>query len=151
MRLPEVLAQLGTVLELRVENGGKRSTLTWPRGSLWLCTDAAEQRLYLVPCPKTRARKISAAAGVPGVKEAARAHRRWSEFEPGNINTVRCRGGKSKRRGRVASIAYRSDKWDGRAKDYEHQFTQAPQLRQVGTVYVISGGGLAVSPSGIRG
>jgi hypothetical protein len=54
-------------------------------------------------------------------------------------------------KGRVVSIAYRSDKWTGTLKDYEHECKSRIQLYQAGDVYVISGGKLRVAPSGIQG
>ncbi|WP_224371106.1 hypothetical protein [Hyalangium versicolor] len=150
MRIPHALAQLGTVLELRVEKDGKRSTLSWPKKGLWLCTDSTQKRLYLVPAPKAAPGPLAGPAK-RALKGVARAYKRWSEFEAANVTPATVELGATEDRGCVASIAYRSDKWSGRAEDYEHDFKGRPRLCCVGSVYVISGGGFSVTPSGIRG
>jgi hypothetical protein len=151
VKLPSALAQLGTVLDVRVEKDGKRERLSWPRGSLLLCADSSEKRLWLVPAPGGRSRKLTDAQRTKDVESAARVVKRWSDFEAGTVTAAKVSLGKEKLRGRVVSIGYRSDKWSGKAENYEHECEGPMRLRQFGTVYVISGGGLRITPSGIQG
>lgn len=149
MKAPAHLAQLGTVLEVRVDADERRQTLTWPADSLWLCTDGTSQRLYLVPAPEARARKLRPSEEL---EAAVRAFRRWHDFEPGHATPFTFTEKKGIYRGCVRSIAYRSDKWNpGKRENYEHEFKGSPRLIQAGTLYLISGGGFSISPSGIRG
>jgi hypothetical protein len=146
MKVPSVLAYLGSVLDLRIEVKGTYQTLGWGRHSMWLCADSSRRRLYIVPRPDGRRRKLT-----PEVAEGAKVFRAWADFEPVGFNASTVTVGRPVRRGRVASIAYRSEKWSGKPQDYQHDCGGGISLRQVGDVYVISGGDLSVTPSGIQG
>ncbi len=150
MKLPAVLVKLGEVLDLKVEKDGKRRVLTWRR-TYWLCADETERRLWLVPKPTTRGGKLNAARAGRELKAAMRVHERWSDFTPELLTPVRVRLGAERERGRGITIGYRSTKWTGKAEDYEHQFEGANKVRQLGSVYLISGGGVSVTPAGVRG
>lgn len=151
MNLPGVVAKLGTVLEVRVESKGKLSTLHWP-DEVWLCGDPSGRRLFLLPRPSRRARQLKGTvAEREEVQQAISLFKRWSDFQPAYFNPTQVRDASTVDLGRVRAVAYSSDKWSGTANDYEHQFKGAPRLRQAGSLYVISGGGLSVTPSGIRG
>jgi hypothetical protein len=146
MKLPSVLAYLGSVLDLRIEESGSYQVLTWPRHSMWLCADASRRRLYIVPRPRARRRKLT-----DKVAAGAEVFRSWADFEPVGFSPSTVTVSQPVRRGRVKHIAYRSEKWSGKAEDYQHDCGAGISLRQAGEVYVISGGDLSVTPTGIQG
>lgn len=146
MRIPRILAKLGTVLDVRVEQDGARYTLQWRRGAMWLCTDARGRRLYLVPKPRGEERDVpSSAKGAVGI------YRQFTDFSPSRVTLGAPRIGEPEPRGRVCSIAYRSQKWSGTPQDYEHEAEGRLRLVELGEVFVISGGTLRVTPAGIQG
>jgi hypothetical protein len=151
VKVPTTLARLGDVLDVRVERDGKRVTLTWRR-PYWLCADTTLRRLWLVPAPRGRGEKLAGASLPADLKAAAKVHKRWSDFEPERAARAGVRLGEPRERGVAVSIGYRSDKWTGNAEDYEHAFESGrTRVRQLGDVYLISGGGITVTPAGVKG
>lgn len=144
MSIPKHLAELGRVLDLRVERDGVRGLLKL-RG-LVMCSDSTERRLWLVPAPKGRKQKLQ-----PSQADVAQVFKNWTQFEASGVKPQQVRLGEPEYLGRVVTIGYRSDKWDGTPRDYEHLFERPPRLTRLGDVYRISGGGLRVTPRGVVG
>lgn len=142
------LVRLGQVLDLVLENDGRRSTLEWGR-PLWLCTDLSRKVLWLVPAPPSRGTMFPRRP-VGELRQLGSVHRLWSDFEPARVARVRGSFGPWRYRGRAVRIGYRSDKWSGKPANYEHDFKGHTRVIQSGRVYRLSGG-LAVKPSGITG
>lgn len=143
-RLPSVLATLGIVLDLRVEVDEEIRKLSWRR-RMYLCTDAGERRLWLVPNLKRK--------GPRGDRydELADVFKDWHQFESDDVLVGTVRLDEPLVRGRVRTLGYRSDKWTREPKDYEHDFDNPPRLTQLGEVYRISGSGVRVTPRGVVG
>lgn len=152
MRVPGTLALLGEFLDMRVEDEGRRFTLSL-RGTYWLCADEkGAGALWVVPAPRgpgaRKGRELT-----PDERGARRVFKRFNDYEPERVTAARVRLGEERERGRCASIAYRSSKWSGRPQDYEHTFEARPfpRLVQCGQVYRLTGGRIKVTAAGIVG
>lgn len=144
MSISSRLVILGRVLDLRVEHDETIRKIAW-KGAHWLFADASRKRLFITPALKTKAPRGGR------FDELAKVYREWSQFDSEQAFTDKVRLGPSQIRGRVRTIGYRSDKWTGRQRDYQHDFNHPPRLTQMGDVYRIAGAGLRITPGGIVG
>lgn len=151
--VPDNLVQLGTVLDLTVEQDGKREKLTPRRGRQLLCSDASKETLWLLPKPK---KKRTVRGPLPtnvaaALRRMAAVYRSWHDFEPRRTQVTPSMTveGRWLALGQAVRIGYRSDKWDGRDHHYEHDFDRA-QVLKLGPLYRITGG-VRVTPRGIVG
>lgn len=133
-RVPATTAQLGTVLDLRIDQGATRLFLysDWSGWLLLTDADAMERdkpRLYLVAF-NGYGDAGDAAPDSAAVETVERWNKRGYDF----IADVDVSGDDmGYRQGRVMSIGYRSDKWGdaGDFHDYDHDFGEgggAPPL-----------------------
>jgi hypothetical protein len=140
---------LGEVLDLRVEQDGRRSTLSWKRPH-WLCAEPGTQRLWILPMPAEEPEPLEDFD--EDLRAAAKLYRRWSDLVPVGATRVQVRITSSAEfRGHVNVIGYRSSKWNGSFDEYEHIFTRPPRIERAGEVYRITGSTLRVTPGGIDG
>lgn len=117
--LPNQAVLLGVALELEVKQIGKANHKIQFRGEeCALLSDADGDALALViPAIVTEADPKLAS------REAKNTWRRWSEFEVDGALLLDASDAPLKHYiGRAVSIAYRSDKWTGKAVDYVHKF-----------------------------
>lgn len=146
MKLPLRFAFLGLALDLTVEKGGERRTFGWSEPH-WVCTDETARKLWIFPAPEGRGWKLK-----NGEDEAvARIVRRFSQFEPTRLTPVELETGPSEARGKCVAIGYRSHKWSGRPRNYEHAFRRPASVVQAGVVYRLAGPSLRVTAAGIEG
>lgn len=148
VRVPDNLVALGSVLDVVVERDGRRERLE-PGGPQWLCADASKETLWLLP-KKTVPGRLPDGADAE-IRRMGSVYRQWNDFEPRRTQltpplTVR---GKWRLVGRVVRMGYRSDKWDARPNNYEHDFGRA-RLVRLGPLYRIAGG-VKVTSRGIVG
>lgn len=144
--MPTRVVRLGRVLDLRVEANGKIATLSWQAVHA-LSADTTRRRLWLYPVKAEKKTKLEDGE----FDELAKVYREWKSFPPSGVTRRKVRMGAPAFRGRVLAIGYRSDKWTGEPKSYEHHFEKPPRLTKLGDVYRISGGRLRVTPRGIVG
>lgn len=159
-RVPATTVQLGTVLDLRVDQGAIRLTLDddWTGWLLLTDPDAMDRalpRLYLVP-----GRSRGSAGEAP--EAAAETFERWNKRGYDFVADVEVSDNDiGYPQGRVMSIGYRSDKWGnpGDFNDYDHDFGEQggsmPLLYtdradlSLATAAVIVGGDFRVTERGI--
>jgi hypothetical protein len=146
MNVPATLVYLGVALDLSLEVDGHRTTIAWKKKH-WLCSDAAGRTLYVVPA-STRQRR---ARRTDERERAAKVYERFSQHESERVDELEVKLGPPTKRGRAATIAYRSDKWTGKSVDYEHAFDAPPRVVQAGNVYRLAGPSLRVTAAGITG
>ena len=155
---PRQLVQIGTVRELRFADG---RVMRWKVGERWplLADPGAEKgsagrtRLYMVP----PGRKLSPHAAH---KSSTRTFQTWHDFDPRRTYTldVPLSDEFTQAIGDVASIVYRSDKWQaGKPIDYEHEFSKphpradGTGTRQNPTAIQLSGGRFRLTARGLVG
>lgn len=149
-RVPDAFAVLGTVLELTVEEGGKRRSFEFKR-PYYVAADAGKKTVWLIR--STKKTKPVADPRAPELREVEQVFRMWFDFEPrrGWSQPLKV-AGDWQYRGEVVRIRYRSDKWHAKKQEnYEHQFSTPPGLHQLDGLYRMSGPALKVTPSGIHG
>jgi hypothetical protein len=83
---------------------------------------------------RRKARPVSRASGarrnprIVEVAQAAKTVRKWKDMGPVSVATKRMRApaalkGVAAELGKLVGVVYRSDKYDGKSKDYEHDFS----------------------------
>lgn len=147
--VPDNMVALGTVLDLTVEHDGRRQKYGPAPGAQWLCGDATKETLWLLPKETGRGRLPEGCEAA--LRRMAAVYRAWNDFEPRRTQltpALRVEGD-WKPLGRAVRIGYRSDKWDGRAANYEHDFERA-RVMKLGPLLRIAGG-VRVTPRGIVG
>jgi hypothetical protein len=147
--IPDGMTVLGKVLDLTLEAEGRTRLIEFT--GLWLETDPTCRVIWFVPVNR---KQMPVDPRHPALRENEKVFRRWFDFEPRRDWQQRVKlNGTWRLRGDVLRIAYRSDKWTGKKPvDYEHHFTRAPRLYQLGReLYRISGPGLRVGSQGIVG
>jgi hypothetical protein len=145
MRLPTSAAVLGTGLDLTFEDDQGNVKKMDLRG-LTIAADLDEKTIWIVPTPKKRTENTTA------FPVAARLRKRWSGLKPEHTLLAKVPESASSRRiGHIRTIGYRSNKWDGKAKDYEHKYDSRPVIVESGQVLKVRGGKQRVTPRGITG
>jgi hypothetical protein len=148
MHVPTNLSQLGEVLDVRFRAPGKQYApdiydLLDLRGFVLLATPDGTT-LFFVPRGEPAKKDVS--------KAAKRLREKWSALESDQVFSRKLRLGRTTEIiGRVFTIGYRSDKWTGRRRDYEHPYESPPRLSRSGEVYRLAGGGQTVTALGIEG
>lgn len=164
-RVPAVVEQLGTLLDLTVSSGDHRMRIDDWKGWLLLAPpDAFERkagqgRLYLVKgklgadFDEERALQI--------LRNAGDTYAKWHKREHERVRALNVADGVGILIGRAERIGYRSDKWGRRGKthDYDHDFRErggvppkvwcdSPHAGKARTA-VITGGDFVVRQEGI--
>jgi hypothetical protein len=145
MQLPASVAVLGKVLDIQYVTNGEIRKTSFP--DFALCSGPDRKTLWLWPFPKKRS-----ARQPDQVKGAAKIRESWSELEADTVYEARPPLGKTvERLGTIKTIGYRSDKWTGTNRDYQHEYESAPVIYRSGNVFRIRGGSQRVTPRGIVG
>lgn len=145
MPLPSNLVCLGEALDITLEVKGTRTTIGW-RSKHWLCADATKKRLYIVPAgTMKRQRREGERKGLAAVYQL------FTEMPSRSVSEVEVKLGRPVSRGRCVAVGYRSDKWDRKKKDYQHDFRKPPRVVQEGNLYRLVGPAIRVTPAGITG
>ena len=145
MRLPSSVAILGKGLDLTYEVDGKLMKMSLK--GLTISGDIDKRTVWIWASPARASRRTLAQ-----VPRARKLREDWSLLEADEVLEATPRvGKKTTRLGTMRTIGYRSDKWSGKATDYEHSYSSSPVLEQSGDVLRIRGGNQRVTPRGITG
>ena len=153
-----VLSDCGTLLDVHIEAAGEIQKFT-PAGR-------ARPRLGWSKPGHALVAIVGRRAGPPRELEltapeqaAAELHEQWSDDgrEGGRVRslTLPAENGEWRKLGRAHSVGYRSDKFGGTVRDYEHDFGPGVDAyyfeAQTFGILVIKGGSLRHTKDGLRG
>jgi len=118
--LPNQAVILGLCLELTVKPEGRNSNVHYKyKGEECALLSDADGDALAIVCPS----KVEEADPKLAPAESKKTWRRWSEFEVDAAVILKAPDKPLRHYlGRAVSIVYRSDKWTGKAIDYEHKF-----------------------------
>lgn len=147
MKIPSTLVLLGEPLEVTSIEG---YTWTFRKNAFYLATTERGSELWILPKPRASKKAVSE---VPGA--AFDMFKRFTGFEPGSAFCFTVSDFSPKKLGIAVSIAYRSNKWNGRSKGYIHHFEnptkiEVDNINRPG-VWRLSGSKLKVRAVGITG
>lgn len=151
-KVPDEIAELGRVVDIYVERpDGQIEQHAWRGRNPLLLWDAKQKAiLFVYRLKHGRPRKVHADG------TAAHVYEKWSGFEADTERDVSIPVVRLKKIGRALSIGYRSDKFEGKLKTYDHPhgakvsvyYAKGPRGEKV---YAIRGGSLRVTSRGIEG
>lgn len=152
LNVPEVLAELGEALTIELTNG---RTLDFKKGWLFTATETGRAIWILKPDKK---RAVKPNNRHLWIRKAESLYKRFTDFEPDKYALVtikRPTQEKFRNIGRVKTIAYKSDKWTGKAKGYIHTFKKPPSIWSnedgAGNLLKIMGPKMRLTIRGIEG
>ena len=118
MSIPKALAELGNVIEIKLETKKEVISYTFPKTGkniMILATDAEGKNVFGLR-GKIKGKHPARKTGKTG-----RKYSQWSDFEADSQRTITVTNNKTRKMGNAVSISYRSDKWDG-VHEYFHDF-----------------------------
>lgn len=151
--IPQYLAELGTVLVVELTDGSIQDYRTKWR----FCATETGKTIWLIKT--SRSTRLSGSAGKMIEKQnkvysqAKRLYERFSDWQARYTSKAKIdTDGQLRLIGRVKSLAYESDKWEGRETAYVHDFKRPPSIWTDGKrVMKITGPSLRITARGIEG
>jgi hypothetical protein len=151
MRIPDALAELGVLTSLKIESGDYVFSFEFPKSGkniMILATDSGAKTVYGLRGKLGKSQQNFVRAKV------ADRYSEWSEYAATTNRTITISAKKTFKVGKVISLSYSSDKWDGK-HDYFHDFETSCFVHmdcdEDPETIVIKGRSLKVTPRGIEG
>lgn len=117
-----------------------------------LASDSKGKTLYIF---KTKRTMQSKRFDQKQIEKCMALYERWSEFEADTANVCKVKTPKLKITAEAVSLHYKSDKWDGKAKDHIHHFSSPVKIKldrlDDPQLIKFSGGKLRVKADGVTG
>jgi len=88
------------------------------------------------------------------IYEAERLYKKFTSFDPRYVDDIKIDFDEDDTFVQIAkahSIVYKSDKWDGIMREYEHSFKKKPRLitNSQGNILILADGSFSITPRGI--